>query len=269
MVTPSLACAVLALAVVVAPGSGGASRLALLRRSPKPQPRRRTLPTATAAGFGALAGLLTLGPAGALAGAAVATAWTARRQARQSERTAESAVTELAASLGRITEELRAGAHPAAALGGLTADGPLARAAWGPAARAAALGDGVPAALVAHARDQRDVGRDLRRIAAAWELAERHGAPLAELLTAVHTDLRWRVAHAGRVRALLAGPRATATVLTALPVLGILLGELVGADPLAVLRSGVLGQLLVVVGVGLALAGAGWAGHILRRAVPR
>jgi tight adherence protein B len=127
----------------------------------------------------------------------------------------------------------------------------------------------VPAALVAHARNHRDVGRDLRRVAAAWELAERHGAPLAELLTAVHTDLRWRVAHAGRVRALLAGPRATATVLTALPVLGILLGELVGADPLAVLRSGVLGQLLVVVGVGLALAGAGWAGHILRRAVPR
>jgi tight adherence protein B len=126
----------------------------------------------------------------------------------------------------------------------------------------------VPAALVAQAERQRGVGGELRRVAAAWALAERHGVPLAELLAAVHTDLRWRVAHAGRVRAQLAGPRATAAVLTALPVLGILLGELVGAGPLAVLRSGALGQLLVVVGVGLTLAGAAWAGQILRRAVP-
>ena len=67
----------------------------------------------------------------------------------------------------------------------------------------------------------------------------------------------------------LAGPRATATVLTALPVLGILLGELVGAGPLQVLRSGVLGQALVVAGVGLAAAGAAWARAVLRSAVPR
>ena len=70
-------------------------------------------------------------------------------------------------------------------------------------------------------------------------------------------------------RAQLAGPRATATVLTALPALGIALGELVGAGPLAVLRSGVLGQLLVVVGVGLAATGAVWTERILRGAVPR
>ena len=54
-----------------------------------------------------------------------------------------------------------------------------------------------------------------------------------------------------------------------LPVLGILLGELIGAGPLHVLRSGVLGQMLVVAGVGLAAAGAAWARAVMRAAVPR
>jgi tight adherence protein B len=58
-------------------------------------------------------------------------------------------------------------------------------------------------------------------------------------------------------------------VLTALPALGIALGELVDAGPLAVLRSGVLGQLLVVLGVGLVAAGTAWTERILRAAVPR
>ena len=184
-------------------------------------------------------------------------------------RAATATATELAEALGRITEELRAGAHPAAALGGTGADGPLARAVLAPAAAAAALGDGVPAALAAEAARHPGVAGDLSRIARSWALADRHGVPPVELLVAVHADIRWRVAYAGRVRAQLAGPRATAAVLTALPALGIALGELVGAGPLAVLRSGVLGQLLVVVGVGLAAAGAAWTERILRGAVPR
>ncbi len=127
----------------------------------------------------------------------------------------------------------------------------------------------MPAALEAEAARRPEVARDLRRVAGAWALAEQHGVPLADLLAGVHADLRWRLAYAGRVGAALAGPRATAAVLTALPVLGILLGELVGAAPLQVLRSGVLGQVLVVSGVGLAAAGAAWTRAVLRSAVPR
>lgn len=267
--TAAVACAVLALALLVAPEPVGASRLTVLDRPLDPVRRCLPVPAAAIAVLGALGGLIVLGPAGAVAGTAVGVGWQGRRGARRSQRAAESAVVELAASLGRITEELRAGAHPAAALSGLTADGPIARAAWGPAAQAAALGDGVPAALVAEAGRHRPLDRELRHIAAVWALAERHGVPLADLLAGVHEDLRWRIAYAGRVRAQLAGPRATAAVLTALPVLGILLGELVGAGPLTVLRSGMPGQLLVVIGIGLALAGSAWVGQILRSAVPR
>ena len=103
----------------------------------------------------------------------------------------------------------------------------------------------------------------------AWSVAERHGVPLADLLARTQQDIRWRTRFGAAVRAQLAGPRATASVLTALPALGLGLGQLIGADPLGVLRGGVIGQLLLVIGTTLALAGATWSEHILRAAVPR
>ena len=100
-------------------------------------------------------------------------------------------------------------------LQGAATDPEPASAVLRPAATAAALGDGVPAALEAEAARRPEVARDLRRVAGAWALAEQHGVPLADLLAGVHADLRWRLAYAGRVGAALAGPRATAAVLTA------------------------------------------------------
>lgn len=266
---PALACLALALAAAVAPGTTGAARLARLgRRAPATRISHATAPIAgVAAGVGV--GLLALGPAGALAGGVAVTVWQHRRGRARASAAATATAGELAEALGRIVEELRAGAHPAAALGGTATDGPLARAVLAPVAAAAALGDGVPAALTDAAARHPDVAPDLGRAARTWALADRHGVPVADLLASVLTDIRWRVAFAARVRAQLAGPRATAAVLTALPGLGLALGELVGAGPLAVLRAGVLGQLLVVVGVGLAAAGAAWTERILRGAVPR
>ena len=58
-------------------------------------------------------------------------------------------------------------------------------------------------------------------------------------------------------------------MLTALPGLGVVLGQLLGADPIGVLRGGPLGQALLVVGLGLVAAGRAWTEQILRRAVPR
>jgi tight adherence protein B len=265
---PGIACLALALAAAVAPGTAGADRLARLGRR-VPAVRSPRPPATAVAGVGLAAGLLALGPVGALAGGAAAIAWQRRRGRRQASDEATATAGELAEALGRITEELRAGAHPAAALAGTAADGPLARAVLAPAATAAALGEGIPTALTAAAARHPDVACDLRRVARTWALADRHGVPAAELLTGVLADIRWRVTYAGRVRAQLAGPRATAAVLTALPALGIALGELVDAGPLAVLRSGVLGQLLVVLGVGLVAAGTAWTERILRAAVPR
>jgi len=265
---PALACAALAMALGALPVGPAPLRLAALRRRSDQLPRVRTIPVAVAVAAGALAGLLALGPAGAVVGGGGAVAWRRGRVRTHRDRAASAATAALADALDRITEEVRSGAHPAAALRGV-ADAEPTRTVLQPAAAAAELGHGVAAALTVEAARQPEIARDLRHVAGAWTLAERHGVPLAELLTAVHAGLRWRLAHAGRVGAALAGPRATAAVLTGLPALGILLGELVGAGPLHVLRSGVLGQLLVVCGAGLSAAGVAWARAITRSTVPR
>jgi tight adherence protein B len=265
----ALACAVLALAVGALPGGPAPLRLTVLVRRPRPVSGARALPVVVAVMAGALAGLLVLGPAGALVGGCGAVAWRRSRAHARRDRAANATTAALADALDRMSEEVRAGAHPAAALRGAAADAEPARAVLRPAAAAAQLGHGVAAALTAEAARRPEVGRALRQIACVWTLAERHGVPLADLLAAVHVDLRWRLAYTGKVGAALAGPRATVAVLTGLPVLGILLGELVGAGPLQVLRSGVLGQALVVCGVGLAAAGAAWARAVVRSAVPR
>lgn len=269
-VLPALACVALTLAVAALPGSTAAARLAGLDGRAHPAAASRRLPATTAAmGAGMLVGLLSLGPVGAVTGGLLAARWRHGRRRRGALRDATATATELAEALDRIVEELRAGAHPAAALAGAEADGPLARAVLAPVAAAAALGDDVPTALAAQAARNPAVARDLGRIAQAWALADRHGVPPADLLAHVLGGIRWSLAHAGRVRAQLAGPRTTAAVLVGLPGLGIALGELVGAAPLAVLRSSGLGQVLLAVGLGLVAAGTAWTERILRAAVPR
>jgi tight adherence protein B len=125
------------------------------------------------------------------------------------------------------------------------------------------LGGDVPAALRAARAREPVVAEHLDRLAGAWALAERHGIALAGPAAAVARDLRVRARVAGGLRARLAGPRATAAVLAGLPVLGLLLGEGIGARPWAVLTGGLIGQVLLVVGVGLVCAGLAWTERIV------
>jgi tight adherence protein B len=219
--------------------------------------------------LGGLLGLLLAGPAGAAAGALVALTVRSRRARLRTANAAAATAEQLADALRRITDELRAGSHPAAALVGVDGDGPRAQEVLAPAAAAARLGDDVPTALRRAGELRPGITADVERVAAAWSLAERHGIPLAALLTGAQEDIRWRFRFGNTVRAQLAGPRATATVLTVLPVLGLVLGQLLGAHPIAVLRGGVLGQVLLLTGVALVAAGSGWTERILRSAVPR
>lgn len=269
--TAALAAGFLGSSLLCLPGAPGRGRLARLVR-PGPAGPGRRLPIGPAVhAVGALGGLLLAGPAGAVCGLAGVAVVRRRRARARAERLGAVAAGELAGALARITDELRTGAHPAAALSGVAHDGPLARELLAPAEAAARLGEPVPAALrrsVGH-RTGAATAPDLARVAAAWELADRHGAPLADLLAGTLDDIRWRLAHGSRVRAQLAGPRATAGVLTALPLFGIGLGQLMGTDPVGVLRDGLLGQGLLVAGCGLTAAGVLWSERILRSAVPR
>jgi tight adherence protein B len=294
----SAALLALACALMCAPSRVARARLSALWPRVAPV-RRRRLRIGGPAALGVVAGLLTAGPGGALAGLLLVTTIARGRATRATEAAEATGAAELADALRRITDELRTGSHPAVALAGSTADGPVASALLVTAAAAARLGDDVPAALRRGAAGGPDAEADpnaavprrsgakatatrrpavagrpgvraeLERVAAAWSLAERHGIPLADLLAGVHNDIRWRVRFGAGVRAELAGPRATAGVLTALPALGVGLGQLMGADPIGVLRGGALGQALLVVGVGLVALGRAWTEQILRRAVPR
>lgn len=103
-------------------------------------------------------------------------------------------------------------------------------------------------------------------VVAAGDLARVLGAPLAQVLTRVAEGLAAAEEADGERRAALAGPRATARVLTGLPVLGVGLGLTVGADPLGVLLGGGIGTLALVAGVGLLGLGRWWIARLVRAA---
>lgn len=111
--------------------------------------------------------------------------------------------------------------------------------------------------------------RALVRIAAAVRLSTRTGCSLAAVVTAVEDDLRARLRAGEELRSAVAGPRASATVLAGLPLLGLLMGSGVGADPWRVLTTTGAGTALLVLGVALELAGLTWSARLVRRAVAR
>jgi tight adherence protein B len=67
----------------------------------------------------------------------------------------------------------------------------------------------------------------------------------------------------------MAGPKSSATALALLPVLGVALGEAVGASPVRMLTGTGLGQLLLLTGVALLCTGIVWSGRITNRVVIR
>ncbi len=106
--------------------------------------------------------------------------------------------------------------------------------------------------------DPVDGAAGLDRLAAAWAASAGRGLPMIDLMQSLRADLAARAEHASRTRAGLAGTRATATVLAMLPLLGVALGQAMGAEPLAVLLRPGVGGILLVIGTGLAVAGVWW-----------
>lgn len=116
----------------------------------------------------------------------------------------------------------------------------------------------------ASARGGADSGTELiaGELAGAWLLSTRHGVVLADVVDGLRTDVASRRARAVRVDSTLAGPRATAVILTALPAFGVLLGSGFGADPLSVLLQGPLGGALCLAGAVFLAAGLLWTDRI-------
>ncbi|WP_433536660.1 type II secretion system F family protein [Micromonospora sp. CA-249363] len=99
--------------------------------------------------------------------------------------------------------------------------------------------------------------RDLT--SAAVRLADRTGAPLAELVERIEADARATDRGLAAAAAQAAGARATAWLLAALPIGGIGLGYGIGVDPLAVLLHDTVGGVCAVLAVALQIVGLFWA----------
>lgn len=184
-----------------------------------------------------------------------------RHRARRIETMRETELNAVLSGLEVLTAELEVGAHPASACASAAedCDGRVGEAFRAAAARARLGGS----AAGGFEHPESSVDLELTRIANVWTIAESRGLALAELLGAVRTDLLGRRRFRKRTEAGLAGARATAAVLAGLPLLGIGLGQLMGASPLHVLLGGGLGGGMLVVGSMLLCAGLLWTDRIV------
>lgn len=100
------------------------------------------------------------------------------------------------------------------------------------------------------------------------EVADRTGAPSATALRSLSAAMR-RSASADRaVLVALAGPRASARVVLALPILGLALGTVWGAGALEVLLTTPVGWVCCVTAAGLVAVGQRWSRRMVLWATP-
>ncbi len=101
-------------------------------------------------------------------------------------------------------------------------------------------------------------------LTAAARLSHRTGVPLAGLLSGIADGLADERRAADHRATAVAGARMSAGVLAVLPLMGVLLGTGMGADPVPVLVGGGLGSVLLLTGTTLLCAGLLWSSRIAR-----
>ncbi|GGN74573.1 membrane protein [Streptomyces albiflavescens] len=165
---------------------------------------------------------------------------------------------------GALAGEVRAGRQPGEALLRAARDSGGLGEAQAVVLAAAKFGGDVPGALTDAARQSGADG--LVGLAACWRVAVDRGAGLAAGLDRLEGALRAERDQRADLRAQLAGSRSTAVMLAGLPVLGLLLGTALGADPLHVLLHTGPGLGCLLIGGVLEGVGLWWALRIVRGA---
>ncbi|WP_242432571.1 type II secretion system F family protein [Streptomyces sp. Root1310] len=186
------------------------------------------------------------------------------RRAAETRRAGERRGDAVIALCAALAGELLAGRQPGEALRRAAQDSGGLGAAQASVLAAARFGGDVPKALAIAARQPGADG--LLGLAACWRVAVDQGAGLAAGLDRLEAALRAERDQRADLRAQLAGPRTTVVMLAGLPVLGLLLGAALGADPLHVLLHTGAGLGCLLVGGVLEGVGMWWALRIVRHA---
>jgi tight adherence protein B len=171
---------------------------------------------------------------------------------------------ELVALTERLAALSRAGVAPQRAWQVLAAAGGAGTGTAGVVVGMLAGGGTVAAGLRLAARRQSSSSR-LRWLAAAYEVAERSGTPASALLERFAELVRAELGREQDRAVALAGPRATASLLSCLPLAAPALGWLIGADPWHALVGTAVGRCCLGLGLGCWLAGRAWTGRLVDR----
>jgi tight adherence protein B len=177
------------------------------------------------------------------------------------------AVDTVAGVAERLAALLSAGVAPGAAWRNVVSDARAGDASV-VAAAADAASDGEPVAPVLEAARQAhaDASPAWSVLAAAWSVADAAGAPLASCLSMLASALRDEAQLRREARAALAGPAASARLVTALPLIAVAFGALLGFDTLGVLLGNPLGLACLALGSLFLWAGARWSRWLVARA---
>lgn len=186
--------------------------------------------------------------------------------------------------LAEAAEGAAAGLRPAARAGSAVGSGAANRERSGVAVRsgsatagvvraaeeAAQRGESVADALAREARPLGDpIAGAWLGLAAAWDTATRSGAPLAACLREFADSFREIGQLQRDVRVALAGPVATARMVLALPIVGLLFGTVLGFNTLATLFLTLPGLGCLLGGAVLLAAAGRWNRRLVARAQAR
>ena len=258
MIGAVVAAALAGALVIGPPPARSAERLSHRRRAPR---AGRGALWAALTGAAVLGAAALFGPRPLLWAAVVviAAATAGRLAVGRRNRLVETRAAEECAHAARVLASLmRSGSIPQMALSEAAVDFPILAS----AAAAARLGGDVGREL---ARASEGPGRQgMRSVAAAWQLSERTGAPVADVLARVSGNLRRQRQLDAVVATELVAARTSGHIMALLPFLAVGLGLAAGVNTVGYLAREPLGQVLVLVAVALTSAGVLWVDRLAR-----
>lgn len=164
-------------------------------------------------------------------------------------------------ALRALAAELASGSTPITALERAAGEPPL----WPRALAAAHFGESVDSGLRHDAKENPKLSPQLRQLAACWSVGVTHGAGLASSIDRLSLSVQSQFELRAVLRSELAAPRATSRMLSLLPIVGISLGYLLGADPIGWFLGSAIGAVVLTAAIGLTVIGVLWSRRIVQR----